>query len=75
MTPPYPHLDSVSDLLKQIFSAELLIRSSTHSWVVTRHQYGISSLVPQTGKPVVVSQNSGSFLNAVFIFKDPAFWQ
>ena len=46
MTPPHPHLDRASDLLKQIFSAEWLIRSSTHSRVVTRHQYGISSLVP-----------------------------
>ena len=24
------------------------IRSTTHIWIVTRHQYGISALVPQT---------------------------
>ena len=48
MTRHYPDLGSVSDWLKQISHAARPIRSTTHIWVVTRHQYGISALVSQT---------------------------
>ena len=36
------------DWLKQISQVAQPIRSSTHTWVVTFHQYGISALVSQT---------------------------
>ena len=48
MTFTIKDLDSVSDWLKQISFATRPIRSTTQIWVVTRHQYGISSLVSQT---------------------------
>ena len=41
-------LDSASDWLRQISVMARPIRSPTQIWVVTRHQYGISALVPQT---------------------------
>ena len=44
----HPDLDSASDWLNQISHAARPIRSTTQIWVVTRHQYGISALVPQT---------------------------
>ena len=44
----YPDLDSASDWLKLVSLAERLIRSITQIEVVTRYQYGISTLVPQT---------------------------
>ena len=47
MTSQYPYLGSASDL-KQISHAARPIRSTTQIWVVTRHKYGISALVPQT---------------------------
>ena len=37
-----------TDWLKQISLAARPIRSATHIWVVTRHQYGIPALVSQT---------------------------
>ena len=37
-----------SDWLKQVFLATRLIRSASQIWVVTGHQYGISSVVAQT---------------------------
>ena len=43
--------DSASDWLKQISLAARPIRSTTQIWVVKRHQYGISALVPQTSFP------------------------
>ena len=43
-----PYLGSASDWLKQIFLATRSIRSTTQFWVVTCHQYGISTLVSQT---------------------------
>ena len=48
MTRHYPDLGSASDWLKQISHAARPIRSATQIWVVTRKQYGISELVPQT---------------------------
>ena len=48
MTRHYPDLSSASDWLNQIFHAARPIRSTTHIWVVTRHQHGISALVSQT---------------------------
>ena len=43
----YLDLDDDSDWLKHISLAALSIRNATQIWVVTRHQYGISALVPQ----------------------------
>ena len=37
-----------SDWLKQVFLATRPIRSACQIWVVTGHQYGISSVVAQT---------------------------
>ena len=48
MTRHYSDLGSASDWLNQISHAARPIRSTTQIWVVTRHQYGISALVPQT---------------------------
>ena len=48
MTCHYPCLGSTSDWLRQISHAARPIRSTTKIWVVTDHQYGISSLVSQT---------------------------
>ena len=48
MTRHYPDLGSASDWLKQISHVVRPIRSTTQFWVVTRHQYEISSLVSQT---------------------------
>ena len=44
----YPDLVNASDWLKQIFLAARPVRSTTQIRVVTRHQQGISVLVPQT---------------------------
>ena len=54
MTRHYPVLGCVSDWIS---NAARPIRSTTQVWVVTRHQYRISVLVSQTGKPVVASRN------------------
>ena len=48
MTCHYSDLGSASDWLKQITVAARPIRSATQTRVVSRHQYGISALVPQT---------------------------
>ena len=48
MTRHYADMGSASDWLNQISQAARPIRSTTQIWVVTRHQYGISALVPQT---------------------------
>ena len=48
MTRHYSDLSSASDWLNQISHAARPIRSTTQIWVVTRHQYGIFALVPQT---------------------------
>ena len=48
MTSHYPDLGRDSDWLNQISHGERPIGSTTQSWVVTRHQYGVSVLVPQT---------------------------
>ena len=47
MTRHYPDLGSASDWLNQISHEERPIRNTTHIWVVTRHQNGISALVSQ----------------------------
>ena len=49
------------------------IRNTTHIWVVTRHQYGISAPVSKTSfteKPVVASPNVSCFLRLV-LFTTP----
>ena len=48
MTCYYPDLSSACYCLKQISLAGRPIGSTTQIWVVTRDQYGISALVPQT---------------------------
>ena len=53
----YPDLGSAFDWLNQISHAVQPIRSTTQTWVVTRHQYGISALVSQTSSG---GENSGS---------------
>ena len=55
MTRHYPDLGSASDWLNQISHAARPIRSTTHIWVVTRHQYGISKHVSQTSFGVETS--------------------
>ena len=54
-----PVLDSASDWLKQISLAAEPKRSTTQIWVLTRHQYRMSALVPQT----IISR--GNLLNGV----------
>ena len=44
----YLNLGSASDWLKQISLAAPQIISTTHIWLVARHQYGISAFGPQT---------------------------
>ena len=48
MTCHFPALGSATDWLKQISIAAHPIRSTTQLWVVTRHEYGIYALVPQS---------------------------
>ena len=48
MTRHYPDLCSSSDWSKQISRAARPPRNNTQIWIVTRHQYGISTLVSQT---------------------------
>ena len=48
MTRHYPGLDSASDWLKREGISFEPIRNTTKTWIVTRHQYGISTLVTQT---------------------------
>ena len=45
MTRHYPELGSASDWLNQISHVARPIRRTTQTWVVTRHQHGISALV------------------------------
>ena len=47
MTRHYPDLGSDSDWSCRVGNSIQPIRSTTHIWVVTRHQYGISTLVSQ----------------------------
>ena len=44
----FPDVGIACDWLKHIFLAIRPIRSLTQIWVVIRHRYGISPLVPQT---------------------------
>ena len=48
MTCSYPDMGHASYCLKQISLAARPMKSTTQIWVVTRDQYGISALVPQT---------------------------
>ena len=48
MTRHYLNLGSASDWLKQISLPARPIISTTHIWLVARHQCGISAFVPQT---------------------------
>ena len=48
MTRHHRDLGSASDWLNQISYEARPTRNTTHIWVVTRHQYGISALVSQT---------------------------
>ena len=68
MTCHYLHLGSASDW--SCCEGNLLqpIRSTAQIWIVTRHQYGISALNPQTlfaGEPVMALRNVGRFLRLV----------
>ena len=47
MTCYYPDLGNTSVWLKQIFLMAQSIKSTTQIWVVTCHQYGISTLISQ----------------------------
>ena len=61
----YPDLCSTSDWLCRERNFLQPIGSTTQTWVVTRHQYGISALVSQTsfsGETIVASRNVGCFL-------------
>ena len=46
MTCHYPNLGSASAMMTKIPFAVRPIRGTTQVWLVTRHQYGISSPVP-----------------------------
>ena len=48
MTRHYPDLGSAFGWLNQVSHAARPIRNTNQIWVVTRHQCGISALVPQT---------------------------
>ena len=48
MTRHYPDVGSASDWSCRVGNLIQPIRSTTQIWVVTRNQYGISALVPQT---------------------------
>ena len=48
MTCHHPELGSASDWSSRVGNLLQLIRSTIQTWVVTRHQYGISVLVSQT---------------------------
>ena len=48
MTRHYPALGSASDCSRRVGNLIQPIRSTTHIWLVTRHQCGISALVSQT---------------------------
>ena len=61
MTCHYPVLGSTSDWLKHIYLVARPIRSPTQIWVMTRHQYGISSGYHFAEKLVVASINVGCF--------------
>ena len=64
------HLTQIWEVLLSGWSKSLVtwpIKSISQIWVVTRHQYGISAIIPQTpfragGKPVVALQNVSCFL-------------
>ena len=58
MTCHYSDLGSVSNWPKQISLTIRPIGSNSQFWVVTRHQYGIFALVPQTS---FRGKTSGSF--------------
>ena len=58
----YTDPGNASDWLMQISQTARPIRSTTQIWVVTRHQYGISALISQTGKPPMTSRNFVCFL-------------
>ena len=68
MTCHYPHLGSASDWSCREGNFLQPNRSTAQIWIVTRHQYGISALNPQTlfaGEPVVALRNVGRFLRLV----------
>ena len=48
MTRHYPDLGSASDWSCHVGNLLQPIRSTTQTWLVTRHQYGFSALVSQT---------------------------
>ena len=48
MTCHYPDLGNASDWSRREGNLPQPIRSTTQIWVVTRHQYAISALVPRT---------------------------
>ena len=66
MTCHYPCLGSANDWLKQISHAARPVRSTSQIWVVTDHQYGISSLVSQTSFQSQGNQYWHHKMSAVF---------
>ena len=61
----YQDLSSTSDWLKQISLVARPIRSTTQIWVVTRHQNGISALIPQTS---LHAETSGGLVEYQLLF-------
>ena len=63
MTYHYPDLRGAFDWLNDLSHMARPIRSTTHLWVVIRHQYGISALVPDVicGKKTVVAPRNVSY--------------
>ena len=77
MTRHFPELGSVSDWLNQISHATRPIRRTTQIWVVTCHQYEISTLVSRTSfggspspvkeKPLTISFHHNIIINRFFV--------
>ena len=65
----YTDLGNASDWSCRKGNLPQPIRSTSQIWVLTRHQYAISALVPRTsfgGEAEVTSQNVGCFLSLPF---------
>ena len=73
MTCHYPDLGSTPDWSKQISLVARPIGSTNKIWVVTRHQYGISALVPQTS--FCAREISGSVAAKCGLFSQASMWR
>ena len=65
MTRHYPDLGSASDWSYRVGNLIQPITSTTQTWVVTRHQYGISALVSFAGKTSCSVAKSRLFSQAI----------